>query len=170
MEPDPVSLRIGRHADASTLAVMSRDLIETGLGWHYRTERIRALLDEPDATTVVANAGGRTAGFAIMTLGDERAHIVLLAVRPSHQRRGIGRRLIAWLAETAATAGMACVHVELRAGNAPAHALYRAMKFSETLRVGGYYGGREAAIRMLRLLRTPGVAPTLQWPPTCDKR
>jgi ribosomal-protein-alanine N-acetyltransferase len=170
MEPYPISLRPGRRTDAPALAVMSRDLVETGLGWHYRTERIRALLNEPDTATVIACADGRTTGFAIMTLGDERAHIILLAVRPSHQRRGVGRRMIAWLVETAATAGIACMHVELRARNDPAYALYRAMAFAETLRVGGYYGGRETAIRMLRLLRTPGVVPQLQWPPTCDKR
>ncbi len=170
MEPAPIALRLGRAADAPTIAVMSRDLIETGLGWHYRTERIRALLDEPETVTLIATVDGRTAGFAVMTLGDERAHIVLLAVRPNCQRRGIGRRMIAWLMETAATAGVAGVHVELRAGNTPAYALYRALEFAETLRVGGYYGGRETAIRMLRLLRAPGVAPRLSWPRTFDKR
>jgi len=50
-------------------------------------------------------------------------------------------------------AGIASLHVELRAGNAPARALYRAAGFGETLRIEGYYRGRETAVRMLRQLR-----------------
>jgi ribosomal protein S18 acetylase RimI-like enzyme len=47
---------------------------------------------------------------------------------------------------------MASIHVELRASNAAAFAFYRAMGFAPTLRVAGYYKGRESAVRMLRLL------------------
>lgn len=164
-----IALRLARRSDAPTLSAMSRDLIETGLGWHYRPERVMRLIGEPETVTVVACDRGHTIGFAIMRVDDERAHIVLLAVRASHQRRGIGRRLTDWLVATAATAGVASVHVEFRAGNAAACALYRATGFGETLRVHGYYGGRETAIRMMRLLRTPG-APVPAWsPPAAGK-
>jgi hypothetical protein len=63
-----ITLRLARHSDAPTLAAMSRDLIETGLGWHYRPERIERLLNDPETATVVACDNKRTAGFAIMTL------------------------------------------------------------------------------------------------------
>ena len=137
------------------LAAMSRDLIETGLGWRYRTLSVRQLIDDPEAVTLVARNGESLAGFGIMKFGDERAHLVLLAVRPLYQRRGIARRMIHWLVESATTAGMASVHVELRASNTGAHAFYRAIGFAETLRLPGYYSGRETAIRMLRMLRLP---------------
>jgi ribosomal protein S18 acetylase RimI-like enzyme len=150
-----VALRLARRADAPMLAAMSRDLIETGLGWHYRPERVGRLLDDPETVTLVACAGEQTAGFAIMTLGDERAHLVLLAVHPQHQQRGIGRRMTEWLVATAVTAGMAAVDVELRAGNTAANALYRATGFAETRRLPGYYRARETAIRMTRTLRRP---------------
>ena len=125
------------------------------MGWRYRAQSVRELIDDPETVTLVARDGEALAAFGIMKFGDERAHLVLLAVRPSYQRRGIARRLVLWLVESAATAGMASVHVELRATNAAAHALYRATGFSETLRVPGYYSGRETAIRMLRMLRVP---------------
>jgi len=80
---------------------------------------------------------------------------VLLAVRPDIRRRGIARRLVEWLVMSAATAGVATIHVELRAGNTGAYALYRTLGFAETLRLPGYYAGRETAIRMLRVLRAP---------------
>jgi len=150
-----VALRLARRADAPTLALMSRDLIETGLGWHYRPERVGRLLDDPETVTLIACAGAETAGFAIMTLGDERAHLVLLAVNRRHQRRGIARRMTEWLVGTAVTAGMAAIDVELRAGNLAALALYRANGFAETRRLPGYYCARETAIRMTRTFRRP---------------
>jgi ribosomal-protein-alanine N-acetyltransferase len=163
-------LRLAHRNDAPTLAAMSRDLIETGLGWHYRTERIGQLLANPDTMSVVACEGARTAGFAIMTLGDERAHLVLLAVRADHHRRGVGRRMMQWLVDSSLTAGIATLHVELRADNKAAYMFYRALGFEQTLRIAGYYQGREAAVRMMRLLRVPGLEPVPWRPPTLDKQ
>ena len=164
------TLRLARRSDAPTLAAMSRDLIETGLGWHYRTERIGQLLDNADTVSLVASEGSLMAGFAIMTLGEERAHLVLLAVRPDHHRRGIGRRMTKWLVETAMTAGIATLHVELRAQNKAAYMFYRAIEFEQTLRIAGYYRGRESAIRMMRMLRAPSLLPLAWRPPTLDKQ
>ena len=141
-------------ADARRLAILARDLIEAGLGWGYRPERIAALIHDGETTTVVAREQSRPLGFAIMRFGDERAHLMLLAVEPAHQRRGIGRRLVVWLIESALVAGISSVHVELRASNARALAFYRSLGFVETIRVPGYYQGRETALRMLRMLRT----------------
>lgn len=164
------TLRLARRSDAPTLAAMSRDLIETGLGWHYRTERIGQLLGNVDTVSLVACENACTAGFAIMTLGEEHAHLVLLAVRPDHHRRGIGRRMAQWLVGTAMTAGIATLHVELRAQNKAAYTFYRALGFEQTLRIAGYYRGRETAIRMMRLLRVPGLLPLAWRPPTLDKQ
>jgi ribosomal-protein-alanine N-acetyltransferase len=163
-------LRLADQSDAPTLAAMSRDLIEVGLGWQYRTRRIAQLIADVDAIAVVATDIERTLGFAIMTLGDERAHLVLLAVRPSHHRLGLARHLSAWLVESATVAGIATIHVELRVDNKAAYAFYNAIGFAETLRTPGYYRGRETAISMIRMLRVPGMVPQPWRPPTLDKR
>jgi ribosomal-protein-alanine N-acetyltransferase len=157
-------------ADAQSLAVMSRDLIEAGLGWEYRRERMQQLIADPDNVALVARDGARVAGFAITSFRGEHAHLVLLAVRPSHQRRGIGRSMVAWLTETALVAGIASMHVELRATNVAAYTLYRRAGFGETIRVPGYYRGREAAVRMLKLLRAPNLALPAWRPPTLDRQ
>src|SRR5579862_8363932 len=146
MDPRDRNLRLAKQSDASTLAAMSRDLIEVGLGWQYRTRRISQLIADPDAINLVACDSQRTLGFAIMTLGDERAHLVLLAVRPSHQRQGVASELMTWLLESATVAGIATIHVELRIDNKAAYAFYNAIGFAETLRTPGYYRGREAAV------------------------
>jgi [ribosomal protein S18]-alanine N-acetyltransferase len=163
-----IALQPACRGDAPAIASMSRDLVEAGLGWQYRSERIRRLIDDPETVTLVARDGERTIGFAIMTFGEERAHLVLLAVCPDCRRRGIARRMARWLLASATTAGIASVHVELRAGNEAAYAFYRALGFSETLRLPGYYRGRETAIRMLRMLRIPGMSgPTWRAPDSC---
>lgn len=164
-----IKLRLARSGDARTLSAMSRDLIEAGLGWHYHPRRLERLIGDPDTTAVVACVGQRVVGFAIMEFGDERAHLVLLAVRPNCRRQGIGRRLLNWLVESALTAGIASVHLELRVDNEAARAFYRALDFVETLSVPGYYRGREAALRMVRTLRPAGLVP-VRWMPPFLKR
>ena len=148
-----VELTLANDDDTRPLAALARDLIETGLGWAYRPPRIASLIHDADTVTLVARTASRPIGFAVMRFGDERAHLILLAVQPGHQRRGIGRKLIEWLLASAYTAGIASVHIELRASNAPAYAFYRALGFAETIRVPGYYRGRETALRMIRMLR-----------------
>lgn len=169
MNASDIVLGFANRSDAATIAQMSRDLIEAGLGWAYRPERISELIADPDTVTLVARERERAIAFAIMTFGDERAHLVLLAVRKASQRRGVARRMILWLVESATVAGVASVHVELRAHNVGAIKLYRATGFAESLRVPGYYRGREEAIRMVRVLRAPGTSIQIWRPPTLNR-
>jgi len=160
-----VELGLARLRDAETLAIMSRDLIEAGLGWGYRPQRMAELIAARETATLVANERGRCVGFAVMKFGDERAHLVLLAVLPTHRRRGIARRMLTWLLESAAIAGMASVHLELLEDNAAARAFYRALSFAETMRIPGYYGGRKPAVRMMTVLQLPGAGVEAWQPP-----
>ena len=170
MDPRSIVLGFARRSDARALSLMARDLIEAGLGWEYREERIARYIEAAETVALVARDGGDAIGFAVMTFGDERAHLTLLAVSPTYQRRGIARRMLAWLLESAAVAGVSSLHVELRAGNTAARRLYRSSGFVETLRLPGYYRGRESALRMIRMLRAPGAV-TASWrPPMIDKR
>ena len=157
-------------SDAQALAIMSRDLIEAGLGWTYRKERLLALIGDADTVAVVARHGRQRVGFAVMTFDDQRAHLTLLAVYPTCQRRGIGQRLVEWLLESCKVAGVSSVDVELRADNRAAYRLYCKLGFKEMSRIAGYYSGRETAIRMLRVLRTPGAIAEPWRPPTLHRR
>ena len=155
-----MALGFAEASDAVCLALLARDLIEVGLGWGYRPNRIAALIHDPETVTLVARDRTRPVGFAVMRFGDEHAHLILLAVQRAHQRRGLGREMIAWLLQSARVAGMTSIHVELRASNAPALSFYRAMDFSETFRVPGYYRGRETAVRMIRMFKMPNGHPS----------
>jgi ribosomal-protein-alanine N-acetyltransferase len=170
MSSAAVQLRLAQVQDAQGMAQMSRDLIETGLGWTYDAPRIARLIANPDTLTLAACAGLDLAGFAVMQFGEERAHLVLLAVHPRRQRQGVARCMLTWLLESARTAGIAELSLELRAGNADARAFYLAMGFSDAGLLPGYYRKREAALRMVRVLRGAGEevmawqAPTLRRP------
>jgi ribosomal-protein-alanine N-acetyltransferase len=154
-----VTLRLADDPDAPAMASMSRDLIEAGLVWRYSPQRIAALIDESECVALVACDGRELLGFAVMQFGDERAHLSLLCVQAARQRRGIGRRLLEWLLESARVAGIAAVHLELRADNEAALMFYRALGFSETILVPGYYEGRLAARRMVHILRRASPPP-----------
>ena len=169
-----VTIRLAELRDAQAIAVMSRDFIESGLGWKYDGARVTRAIRDRETVAVVAcdSKSGALNGFAIMEFGDERAHLVLLAVRPSHRRTGIGQSMLEWLLESARIAGIASIHLELRAGNEAARRFYRAMGFYETVLVPGYYrsgeGRKEGALRMLRVLRTPGPLPAAWRPPRME--
>jgi ribosomal-protein-alanine N-acetyltransferase len=165
MTAHAITVRLAEPRDAQAIALMSRDLVESGLGWKYDAARVLQAIRDPETLAPVACERGRIAGFAVMEFGEERAHLVLLAVRPALRRSGIGRRLLEWLVASARTAGMASLHLELRAGNEAARGFYRAMGFDETIVVPGYYRGREAALRMIRVLRASGPVP-YTWRPS----
>ena len=180
MTPRAITIRLAEPRDAQAIAMMSRDFIESGLGWKYDAARVMRAIRDRETLAAVACESGKTAagargsitGFAIMEFGDERAHLVLLAVRPSHRRLGIGQRMLEWLLESARVAGMASIHLELRANNDAARRVYRAMSFYETVLVPGYYrsgeGRKEGALRMLRVLRAPGPVPYTWRPPRTE--
>jgi ribosomal-protein-alanine acetyltransferase len=158
------TLRLARPEDAPQIAVMARDLIEHGHGWSWTRTRVARNIRHPESSTVVACAGSQLVAFAIMYFGDDHAHLNLLAVQPAWQRRGLGRRLLGWLEESARVAGISAIHLEVRAGNAAGRRFYRALGFQEVALLPRYYSAREAAIWMARALRTraasqPGLIP-----------
>lgn len=148
-----LSLRPAMRSEAGVMALMSRDLVEQGLRWRYRPEHMAQLMAKPETACVVACDARELQGFAVMHFGDEAAHLILLAVRPELQRRGVGESLLQWLVASAQVAGMASIGLELRQDNSVALSFYRRLGFEQTLLLPEYYDGRIGARRMLRCLR-----------------
>ena len=151
----PYRLEPARGADAAVLAAMSCELIESGLTPSWGAARISWHVRHADSVVLTARSGLAIAGFAIMRYGDDRAHLNLLAVAPAHRRRGVGGRLLLWLEETALTAGTFVITLELRAANEAARAFYRGLGYHELGEIPAYYQGIEAALRMVRDVRSP---------------
>jgi ribosomal protein S18 acetylase RimI-like enzyme len=150
--------RLANPADAYEIAVMSRYLIEVGLrGWTWPPERVGKAIRGRDTNVLVADVRQHLVGFAIMDFGDTAAHLSLLAVKPTHQRCGIGKQLVAWLEEAALAAGITSISLELRSNNFPARTFYRMLGYKELAYIPGYYRGVETAVKMGRDIRK--VAP-----------
>jgi len=159
--------RLGQPSDAYEIAVMSRYLIEVGLrGWTWPPERVAKAIKARDTNVLVAEVKQHVIGFAIMDFGDTSAHLSLFAVKPTHQRCGIGRRLMAWLEEAALTAGITSVSLELRSNNFPARGFYRMLGYKELSYIPGYYRGVETAVKMARDIRRTKDLPQIN----ADKR
>ena len=75
-----VRYKLASRRDAPAIAAMSRDLIEFGVGWSWRTPRVAHAIVDPDTVVVKAIVGTRAVGFGIMGFSDEEAHLELLAV------------------------------------------------------------------------------------------
>lgn len=81
-------------------------------------------------------------GFALHRTIVDDAELLLLAVTPEVQGRGVGRRLLEHFIEQARESGAARIHLEVRDGN-PAVRIYEAAGFSQSNRRVNYYHGRD---------------------------
>ena len=103
---------------------------------------------------LVAERDGQAIGYVgCQTVLDE-GYITNVAVSPDCRRQGVGRALIAELAQRARAQGLSFVTLEARASNAPAIALYEGAGF---VRVGGrknfYTAPTEDAVLMTLFLK-----------------
>jgi ribosomal-protein-alanine N-acetyltransferase len=143
-----LSFQLARLPDATTIAKMSRDLIEHGLGWRWTPKRVVASIQAANVNVLVARLDGHLAGFAIMRYGDHVAHLDLLAVAPRYRRAGVGRQLLEWLEKCAVVAGLIRVVLEVRARNEGAQRFYERMGYRTLVHLPGYYQGVEDGLRM----------------------
>ena len=141
-----------RAADAGALARVHQAAFAHGWS-ESEFERLLA-----DRTTVchVARASGGTGevlAFAISRVAMDEAEILMVAVSPRAQGRGLGNRLLTRHLGRLAARGARQVFLEVDEGNEPANKLYRHAGFEPAGRRPGYYekpGGSAAAL-ILRL-------------------
>ena len=157
MELASRELGLATRRDAPTLAAMSRDHIERGLGWRWRTPAIEHLIASPDTVVLCARVpttlGKAIIGFGIMQYALDEAHLILLAVLPRMRRRGLARELLAWLEKTADVADMRKITLEVRERNSGARKFYRKLGYTSGPSIPRYYDGLETAVRMVKKLR-----------------
>ena len=101
---------------------------------------------------LVARAGGALVGYAGVFQAGSEADVQTVAVAPTARGRGIGRILVEALAGQVRARGADVLHLEVRADNAAALGLYRALGFRAVGRRPDYYGrGRDAILMSRRL-------------------
>jgi ribosomal-protein-alanine N-acetyltransferase len=101
-------------------------------------EHALMLVARPTEQSDAANTE-KVTGFIAARLIAGEVHINNVAVRHRHRRGGIGSALLQAVLERAAKNGSETAFLEVRAGNAPAQALYRRCGFKVTGRRANYY-------------------------------
>ena len=157
MTADP-AVSIATPGDAAAIAAMSRDLIEYGLEWRWRRERVARAIADPDTNAAVVRRDGQLIAFGIMEYLDEDAYLVLFAVRESHQRQGVGSALLGWLEAVAKVAGSQRIRVDARRDNVAARCFYNEHGYHERLLKSRMYGAAVDGIRLEKWLRVEASA------------
>lgn len=99
----------------------------------------------------LAEVEGMVAGYAILSVAADEAHLLNLCVSPDWQGRGIGRMLLNRVVQLARYHRVKGMFLEVRPSNAVARRLYEKIGFIEVGRRPRYYPGtvdREDALIM----------------------
>ncbi|MDP1820345.1 MAG: ribosomal protein S18-alanine N-acetyltransferase [Acidimicrobiales bacterium] len=98
---------------------------------------------------LVARVGPTVVGYGGLMLVADDGHITTLAVDPAWHRHKIGTRVLLTLARASIDRGARNLTLEVRLGNEPAQALYRAFGFAPAgIRKGYYVETQEDALIM----------------------
>jgi ribosomal-protein-alanine N-acetyltransferase len=129
------------HADAigDVMAVMAESFDEE-FGEAWTAPQCATLLSMPGVWLTLAREGGVPVGFSLSRIVVGEAELLLLAVRRSAHRRGIGRKLLDRFISDARSRGADKLHLEVRQGN-DAVQLYKSAGFEEVGRRFNYYRG-----------------------------
>ncbi len=104
---------------------------------------------------LLAEVGGRGAGYAAFLEAADEAELLRVAVDPTERRRGLGRRLVEAGVAVLRRRGTIRCHLEVRPDNEAALALYRTLGFEVSGRRPGYFSDGTAALLLtLELAQT----------------
>jgi [ribosomal protein S18]-alanine N-acetyltransferase len=107
-------------------------------------------------TCRVVTSTNRVIGYGVMSVGAGEAHILNLCIDAAFRCQGIGRRMLDYLLDKGAAAGMSEAFLEVRPSNTAAIRLYLSLGFDQVGMRRGYYqavGGREDAAVLKLTLR-----------------
>lgn len=93
-------------------------------------------------------------GFAVAILVPPQAELEVIAIASSHQRLGLGRRLLASLIEQIRQAGITELLLEVRASNLSAISFYHRLGFTQIGNRAAYYADpvEDAVLMNLQVL------------------
>jgi ribosomal-protein-alanine N-acetyltransferase len=151
-----VDVRLAMLSDAAEIAVMSRDYIERGLPWTWTQERVAHCIRDPETNVVVAREKGVIIGFGIMFYASDDAHLLLFAVRRTHQRRGIGSAILRWLEDVARAAGAKRIRVECTRENSAGRNFYCEHGYHELEITKNMYRGLKDGVQLEKWFRENG--------------
>ena len=145
--PRPMAIQL-RTAEAGDLddvmKIMARAFDPRfGEGW-TRSQCAGILPLSGVLLTIARDESGRAVGFSLLRTVADEAELLLLAVSPRAQRKGIGTTLLDHFIDHGRRNGSRRLHLEVRDGN-PAIAMYQAFEFNTEGRRAKYYRGLDGS-------------------------
>lgn len=120
----------------------------------WTASQIADTLENPYESWVVTHDGQAVAWLLTRRIFD-RAELLLIGTAKDHQRKGLARQLLTQWERHLRAVGVQVIHLEVRASNVAAQALYRAMHYERVGRRKNYYfyqGQHEDALLWTRHL------------------
>jgi ribosomal-protein-alanine N-acetyltransferase len=152
--PEPALLD-ARPDDAAALAALHASAFRHG----WSEAEFERLLADRNLLCHLARASGGTGpvvGFVIARMVEDEAEILMVAVAPGEQGRGLARRLLARHLGRLAARAVRRVFLEVDEGNGRALKLYARAGFERVGRRPGYYAAQEGNAAALLLRRDLG--------------
>jgi ribosomal-protein-alanine acetyltransferase len=144
------ALRPMTAEDAEAVAALSADV--GAARWDAEAFRRELLLPHARLRVVEGGASFAIAAFAVWWHVVDEVHLLNIVVAPELRRAGVARALMEAMIDDARRADARALELEVRAGNAPAIALYTAYGFAILGRRKRYYADGEDALLMERVL------------------
>ena len=135
-----VRLRHGGVSDLDEVMRIMSAAFRPCFGEAWTRSQCAGILPMQGVVLTIAEVGKAPVGFSLVRTVADEAELLLLAVDPAEQRRGIGQALLDEFVAAALAGGAHRLHLEVRDGN-PAIELYRASGFSPAGRRRNYYHG-----------------------------
>lgn len=138
--PDQPSIRVRSMQESDLNQAHEIDQLSFPIPWPASSLRYELMVNTSSICLVAEVVEtGALAGFVVVWMILDEAHIATIAVHPEFRRRGIGRELLAAGMKKAIQHGAASAALEVRAGNLSAQSLYREFGFDVVGRRRGYY-------------------------------
>jgi ribosomal-protein-alanine N-acetyltransferase len=137
---DPIAIIDGSCDDLDSVMVVMNAAFGRRYGEAWTRSQLAGILPMNGVSLVLARdrPSDDAIGFSLVRSVADESELLLIAVLPSHHRRGVGRRLLEDFMERCRNEGIKKVHLEVRDGN-PAVEMYRTAGFSAVGRRKDYY-------------------------------
>ena len=142
LAPRPLCLRDGDSRDLDSVMRIMESAFPPHFGEGWTRSQCAGILPMAGVTLRLAEDADGAEGFALVRHVADEAELLLIAVAPLAQGRGVGSALLEDFVQRARESGAVRVHLEVRDGN-PAATLYRSLGFEDAGRRRDYYRGKD---------------------------
>lgn len=145
------NLRKGRIGDLDALLALENAVFQTD---RLSRRSLHRFIGSPTAALIVAEMGGRLAGYALVLFSraSSAARLYSIAVAPHSGRRGLGPLLLIAAEEAALRRGRSAIRLEVHEHNTRAIGRYETSGYRLFGRHHHYYADRGDALRFEKAL------------------